>query len=69
MFHSQIHEWLAAGSMHDAEAFNRRVYAELFLTPDNDPWLGMKPSQTLSALEGEGLKRNSGVILSGAPVW
>lgn len=56
MFHSQIHEWLGAGSMHDAEALNRRVYAELFLTPDNDPWLGMKPNQTLSALEGEGLR-------------
>lgn len=40
--HWQIHEWFLAGEAgEDVAALNRRVYAELFLTPDTDPWLGL----------------------------
>ena len=57
LFHAKIHEWLAApGATREVDALNRRVYAELFLTPDTDPWLGLAPSDTFSALEGNGLK-------------
>lgn len=36
------------------EDLNRRVYAELFLTPRSDPWLGLVPEATYSALGNEG---------------
>ena len=49
-FHAKIHEWLAApGAAHEVDSLNRRVYAELFLTPDSDPWLGLVPNNTFSA--------------------
>ena len=32
-----------------------RVYAELFLTPSSDPWLGLVPSDTYTALRDGGL--------------
>jgi hypothetical protein len=55
-FHARIHEWLATpGAKRDVEALNSRVYAELFLTPDSDPWLGLAPENTFSALENGGL--------------
>ena len=45
--HLRIHEWLAdANPPSDVTAFNERVYAELFLTPSADPWLGLAPSHT-----------------------
>ena len=36
------------------EELNRRVYAELFLTPRSDPWLGLVPDATYSALGNDG---------------
>jgi hypothetical protein len=57
LFHSRLHRWFADGSApREVEALNRRVYAELFLTPDTDPWLGLVPPDTFAAIEGEGLK-------------
>ena len=38
----------------DIEALNKRIYAELFLTPDFDVWLGLVPDDTYTALEKEG---------------
>ena len=35
-------------------ALNERVYSELFLTPGDDPWLGLSPD-VYSAIDGEGL--------------
>lgn len=59
-FHARIHEWLAAGGANqNLAAFNQRVYAELFLTPDSDPWLGLAPADTFSALDNGGLVQNS----------
>jgi methylglutaconyl-CoA hydratase len=31
----------------------RGVYAELFLTPSSDPWLGLLPAEAYAALEPE----------------
>jgi hypothetical protein len=57
-FHRQIHLWLAdATPSMDLDAFNERVYAELFLTPSSDPWLGLLPPNTYSALPDDGLCR------------
>ncbi len=42
-FHSQIHSWFKEGAWQKGlVAFNERVYAEIFLTPASDPWLGLK---------------------------
>jgi hypothetical protein len=38
-------------------ALNDRVYAELFLTPNSDPWLGLDPGDGYTALPGGGLVR------------
>jgi len=40
----------------DLETFNEKVYAELFLTPASDPWLGLFTADTYVALEGGGIK-------------
>jgi hypothetical protein len=55
LFHRQIHQWLAAGSTTNLDALNERVYAELFLTPSSDPWLGLMPADTFTALENNGI--------------
>jgi hypothetical protein len=41
--HSRLHRWLSEPSTGplDLDALNTRVYAELFLTPRADPWLGL----------------------------
>lgn len=61
LMHARIHQWLVANpdAGRDLEKLNRRVYAELFLTPDTDPWLGMAPADILSALDNDGLVTHS----------
>ncbi|MFN0021138.1 MAG: hypothetical protein ACKVP0_23065 [Pirellulaceae bacterium] len=59
-FHRKIHQWLAAGGYRpDVETLNERVYAEIFLTPSSDPWLGLAPANVYTALE------NGGVVQGG----
>jgi hypothetical protein len=49
--HRRIHQRLAAAeALPDWRAFNAWVYAELFLTPAGDPWLGLAPSDLLATL-------------------
>jgi hypothetical protein len=58
LLHGRIHEWFfSENSPEEVEALNAKVYAELFLTPDSDPWLGLAPRDTYSALENDGLAR------------
>ncbi|MFN7973088.1 MAG: hypothetical protein U0166_12185 [Acidobacteriota bacterium] len=52
--HRRIHDWMAAGAT-DLEVLNRRVYAEIFLTPRSDPWLGLLPGDDYRALDGDGV--------------
>jgi hypothetical protein len=61
-FHRKIHEWFAARvtdtTATDAGALDRLnegVYADLFLTPSSDPWLGLVPEDAYSALEAAGV--------------
>jgi len=56
LFHATIHQWLAAktASTHLSE-LNDRIYTELFLTPASDPWLGLKPAHTYTALDHDGV--------------
>ena len=46
-----LHDWLASetGTV-DLDALNERVYAELFLTPGSDPWLGLNPDDVFTGL-------------------
>ena len=59
--HRQIHLWLAAGAapggkaVATLDALNEQVYAQLFLTPSSDPWLGLVPADTYTALPSGGL--------------
>jgi hypothetical protein len=54
--HRQIHNWFAKGQAPaEADALNERVYAELFLTPSSDPWLGLAPGNVYTALDRGGL--------------
>jgi hypothetical protein len=48
--HRRVHEWFAKGEVHDLASLNERVYAELFLTPSSDPWLGLQPRSVFAAL-------------------
>lgn len=52
--HRQLHGWLAREPSADLAALNERVYAELFLTPATDPWLGLAPATVYTALENTG---------------
>ncbi len=54
--HLRIHQWFGNGENPAAfEDLNRRVYAELFLTPRTDPWLGLVDNSTYSAIAGGGV--------------
>jgi hypothetical protein len=58
LLHRQIHKWLAAAPAANLDRFNERVYAELFLTPSSDPWLGLMPADTYTALENNGVSKS-----------
>lgn len=48
----RIHAWLAVADLaNDFSSFNERVYAELFLTPASDPWLGLRAEGDWDVLE------------------
>lgn len=56
VLHRQIHEWFIKDTVPaNVDAFNERVYAELFLTPSSDPWLGLMQPDYYTALEGNGI--------------
>jgi hypothetical protein len=56
MLHKQIHQWfLEANKTSDINQLNEKVYAELFLTPSSDPWLGLVNNDTYSAIDNGGI--------------
>lgn len=60
LLHRQIHQWLASGQgKAGLDRFNNMVYAELFLTPASDPWLGLAPPDAFSALDHDGLLQSA----------
>jgi hypothetical protein len=51
--------WFTDGAgLAGVEEFNRRVYAELFLTPDSDPWLGLAAPDSYTGLLNDGVVTN-----------
>ena len=56
LLHRRIHGQFADGAAEiaDVDSLNEWVYAELFLTPSSDPWLGLAPPDVYTALEDDG---------------
>ncbi|HZZ74029.1 MAG TPA: hypothetical protein VFE24_17380 [Pirellulales bacterium] len=52
--HRQLHLWFATGQANEIKSLNERVYAQLFLMPTNDPWLGLDLPDQFSALPNGG---------------
>lgn len=61
VFHRRIHEWFALdrAAALKVDDLNEKVYAQLFLTPSSDPWLGLVPANTYTALPCDGLTTTS----------
>ena len=55
--HTTIHQWLMENPAIDLQKLNARVYTELFLTPDSDPWLGLLPADAYTGIENDGVSR------------
>jgi len=54
--HTRIHEWFVNGAVpQNLATLNSKIYADLFLTPNSDPWLGLAPADAYSALDNAGL--------------
>ncbi|MCA9613188.1 MAG: hypothetical protein KC586_10595 [Myxococcales bacterium] len=52
VLHPRVHLWLAdEAAERGFEAFNARLYRELFLTPADDPWLGLRDPNVWDAIE------------------
>jgi uncharacterized pyridoxal phosphate-containing UPF0001 family protein len=58
LLHTKLYVWLVAEHQRsDFNELNKKVYAELFLTPATDPWLGLFSPDVYTALEGGGISR------------
>jgi hypothetical protein len=55
LYHMKLYEWLNRDRGVDVEAFNTRVYADVFKTPNSDKWLGLYASDVYTALDGNGI--------------
>lgn len=59
LMHIKLHSWLMSYRFRtDLDKLNEKVYAELFLTPRSDPWLGLFSPDTYTALDGGGISSN-----------
>lgn len=60
MLHNQIHQWfIQRNQTSNVEMLNEKVYAQLFLTPSSDPWLGLLPSDSYSAIDNDGIHQTT----------
>ncbi len=56
LMHTKLYTWLMKDpARDDVEKLNKKVYDELFLTPQSDPWLGLLPSDLYTALDNGGV--------------
>jgi hypothetical protein len=54
--HTRLLAWLTNNAWRsDVDKFNEKVYAELFLTPKADPWLGLLMPDTYTAIDNTGV--------------
>ena len=57
LLHTKLYPWLLRDpSRTDLEKFNEKVYAELFLTPKSDPWLGLLTRDSYVGIDNSGVK-------------
>lgn len=63
-FRLTILEWLAAEPARalGLDALNARVYSELFLTPDEDRWLGLVEPDVFTAIPNQGLSLDARTV-------
>ena len=55
----KLYAWLSQDpSRNDLEKFNEKVYAELFLTPRSDAWLGLLDKDAYTAIDNGGVSKN-----------
>ncbi|MCA1578005.1 MAG: hypothetical protein LC794_11670 [Acidobacteria bacterium] len=55
----KLYAWLSQDpSRTDLEKFNEKVYAELFLTPRTDAWLGLLDKDAYTAIDNGGVSKN-----------
>jgi hypothetical protein len=58
VFRATIHRWLAGGTVSsDVATLNEKIYAELFLTPSWDAWLGLRPVGAYSGIDNDGIRK------------
>ncbi|NJR14379.1 MAG: hypothetical protein HC785_00885 [Calothrix sp. CSU_2_0] len=58
LLRTQINRWFIEGKdTNQVERLNEKVYSQLFLTPSSDPWLGLLPSDTYSAIDNDGVSK------------
>ncbi|MEK6408953.1 MAG: hypothetical protein AABN34_18675 [Acidobacteriota bacterium] len=58
VFRARIHRWLASGAAgSDVASLNEKIYAELFLTPSWDAWLGLRPAAAYSGIDNDGVRK------------
>ena len=54
--HTKLYGWLIADSgRSDVATLNEKIYAELFVTPRSDPWLGLVQPDVYTGLENGGV--------------
>jgi hypothetical protein len=57
LFRTRILDWLYRGRfVSNLDRLNEAVYAELFLMPGSDPWLGLAPDGVYTALPSDGIR-------------
>ena len=52
--HPILHAWFERQEVTDTKSLNERVYGALFLMPLDDPWLGLSPNESFSAIANDG---------------
>jgi len=57
LFHTKLYTWLQGGAGNDLNKFNEKIYAELFLTPSADPWLGLYAPEIYNGIENSGISK------------
>jgi hypothetical protein len=55
VFRTKIYSVLSENNNDRLEQINERIYAQVFLTPSSDPWLGLYSSDVYTALDGNGI--------------
>jgi hypothetical protein len=57
LMHTKLYSWLWNDpSRTDLDKFNEKVYAELFLTPGTDPWLGLLDKDVYVGVDNGGIR-------------